>query len=484
MTVSLAIAVTVAAVVIQNDMNEARAAEFNFEEGNVASEVIIPTVVPTVLQRLSGGDASLQLYTTSTTVTSWFDAIAPYSEKAVGVFSRVPRRPAAEGVNNKNRNISIMYASLRTLSATNPQYSETWRSMLSSRGLDPDDKSTDLSTPVGIGNYVGNAVAAGRAKDGFNRDGDHGGRKYNLRPYDDYTGYQPVNSPFKLTDPSRWQPKVISKGPGIFVIQKAVTPQWGRTKAFSYDDVNAFHAPEPKNSNWKDRPAAYRAQADEILSASANLTDEQKMQAEFFNDKFRSLGRATNHIRQSHGYTLEQYVNYNLTVQIAAHDAGVATWKEKYKYDAVRPFSAIRFLYGDKKLRAWGGPGKGTVDDITGNEWESYLPVADHPEYPSGSAAFCGAQAQASRLFLGDDRLDWKVDFPVNSSVIEAGYPKSATSVTFNTWSEFETACANSRVWAGVHFKSAVEEGLKLGRPIGALAFDFVNRHIQGAAAD
>jgi len=91
---------------------------FDFENGNIASEVVIPTVVPTVTQNISASDASLVLYTTSTTVTSWFDAIAPYSTKMVGVFSRIPRRPAAEGANNRNRNIAILYASLRTLSAT------------------------------------------------------------------------------------------------------------------------------------------------------------------------------------------------------------------------------------------------------------------------------------------------------------------------------------------------------------------------------
>jgi len=50
---------------------------FDFDNGNIAADYVIPTVVETVLQSISGGDASLILYLTSTTVTAWFDAIAP-----------------------------------------------------------------------------------------------------------------------------------------------------------------------------------------------------------------------------------------------------------------------------------------------------------------------------------------------------------------------------------------------------------------------
>ena len=40
----------------------------------------------------------------------------------------------------------------------------------------------------------------------MNQLGDEGGRQYNRRPYEDYTGYKPVNTAYKLSDPSRWQP--------------------------------------------------------------------------------------------------------------------------------------------------------------------------------------------------------------------------------------------------------------------------------------
>jgi len=57
----------------------------------------------------------------------------------------------------------------------------------------------------------------------------------------------------------------------------------------------------------------------------------------------------------------------------------IPIWKEKIRYDAVRPLTAIRFIYGTKPVTSWGGPGKGTVENLPTNEWRSYLGDADHP---------------------------------------------------------------------------------------------------------
>ena len=53
--------------------------------------------------------------------------------------------------------------------------------------------------------------------------------------------------------------------------------------------------------------------------------------------------------------------------------------KEKIHYDAVRPLTAIRYLYKDGNVTSWGGPGKGTVDNLPADQWRSYLGDADHP---------------------------------------------------------------------------------------------------------
>jgi vanadium-dependent haloperoxidase-like protein/uncharacterized protein DUF6851 len=460
----------------------ARNASFDFDGGNAAVEVIIPRVIPALASSISPGfsDATIVLRVTTIVTNAWFDAIAPYHPTAVGVYSRLGRRPANEGSTNRNKNIAMLYASFRVLNSLFPRHEADWRQMLASIGLDPDDDQKNTVSPIGIGNSAGAAIVTARERDGMNQLGDEGGRKYNLRPYADYLGYQPVNTAYELRNPSRWQPDIVTSGNGIFQAQQFATPQMRVTMPYSYRNPHHFRAPVPTDSNHRNREA-YRRQADEILAASAALTDEQKMTAELFNNKIEGLGFSILFASQANGLTLDEFVQLDFLTNVAAFDTAIAVWNEKHRYDAVRPFSAIRFLYGGRPVTAWGGPGKGTVSDIPASEWRSYLNTADHPEYPSGSAAFCGAHAQSSRRFLGSDNLGWSVHFARGSSRIEPGVtPASDIVLTFNTWTEFEQNCGLSRLWGGVHFKPAITAGRDIGHTIGNLTYEFVQDHLNG----
>jgi hypothetical protein len=104
---------------------------------------------------------------TTIITNAWFDAITPYHPTAVGVYSRLGRRPPLERVTNRNRNVAMLYATYRVLNSLMPRFADDWRAMMTSVGLDPDDSSTNLATPVGIGNRAGNAVVAARETDGL-----------------------------------------------------------------------------------------------------------------------------------------------------------------------------------------------------------------------------------------------------------------------------------------------------------------------------
>ncbi|MGA1726277.1 MAG: vanadium-dependent haloperoxidase [Burkholderiaceae bacterium] len=416
---------------------------------------------------------------------AWFDAIAPYHPTAVGVYSRLGRRPAAEAT-HRNKNIATLYASYQIFNNLMPQRNAEWRQLLQSVGLNPDDDQRNTTTAIGIGNMAADAVIAHRKHDGMNQLGDEGGRKYNRQPYADYTGYQPVNTAYELRDPSRWQPDLLSVGNGTFRIQQFVTASWGRTLPYSYKDPNRFGAPAPINSDpsGPDGLARYKKQVDEVLATSAALDDRQKMTAELFNNKFASLATSIGFIWATRGLSVDQFVQLEFLTNAAAFDAGIATWNQKYKYDAVRPFSAIRHVYKNQTVTAWGGPGKGTVKDMPSEQWRSYINAADHPEYPSGSACFCAAHAQVSRRFLGTDKFGWSVPVPKGSSRIEPGITPAKDIVLgpWDTWTDFERECGQSRLLGGVHFQAAIDEGARLCKPIADVVFDFVQRHIDGTA--
>jgi hypothetical protein len=459
----------------------------DLDNGNILIQTIIPTVVPVLLDPVKGvrpGDATIVLRTTTLITHASFDAIAPYHPTMVGVSSRLGRRPAAEYATNRNKNIAIAYASYRVLLSLYPREAAAWRAMMTLAGQDPNNASTDPTTAIGIGNLAGNAVVADREHDGMNQLGDEGGKQFNRTPYEDTTGYEPRNSPFELRDPTRWQPDIRTVGNGIYTIQKFVTPQMAITRPYTYRNVNPFRSPPPRDSQLRGPQGyqRYKAQVDVVLRETANLTDAKKMNAELFDNKITSLGFSALFIALSRNQSLDQFVQYDFLTNVAAFDGAIATWNQKVEWDAVRPFSAVRWVYGNRRVTSYGGPGVGTVS-IRGNEWRPYLGTADHPDYPSGSACFCAAHAQASRRFLGSDALGFPVTFPAGSSFREPGItPATDLTLVYPTWTDFEQRCSYSRVEAGVHFEAAVFEGARLCKPIGDIAFDFVQAHINGTA--
>ncbi|MDH5674080.1 MAG: vanadium-dependent haloperoxidase [Myxococcales bacterium] len=457
-------------------------ANYDFDNGNAAIEVVIPSVAPIIFQDISStaGDATLVLRLTTLVTNAWFDAVAPYHPTAVGVYTSLGRRPASESATNANLNVALLYASYRVFNSLLPHRAADWRNMLIGVGLDPDDDSLDPNTAVGLGNAAGFGVVAGRINDGMNQSGSYG-RTHNPMPYMDYTGYTPVNTAYELVDPSRWQPDIQRKGIGLYKVQQFVTPQYALVEPYSYDDRAVFAFPPPRDSNHR-RVAAYKAQADAVLAASASLDDQKKLMAELFDNKIEGLGFSAVFVTFAHGLSLMDFIQLDFLTNMAAFDAGIAVWEEKTEYDAVRPFSAIRHIYGDEPVVAYGGPDVGAVS-MPASQWKSYLEEADHPEYPSASTCFCAAHAQAVRNYLGTDVLGWQIPRPAGSSRVEPGVtPSVDTVLSFPTWTDYVEICGQSRVWAGVHFQAAVDESRAICDDFGDHAYEYFTSLVDGTA--
>lgn len=458
-----------------------KAAAFDLDHGNALIEVIYPKFQRVSREQSSGRSVSLTVDHAMLIEMPWFDAIAPYHPTASGIFSDLGRRPSDEHT-TRNINIAVIYSAFTSFNEILPQYKSRWLEMMEAAGLDPDNTEEDPTTPSGIGILAAKNAMAARENDGSNRAGDEGGREYNKQPYADYTGYRPVNSAYELRNPSRWQPNVTTVN-NVFKEQQFATPQFGRVRPFSYDSPTQFKVSPPTQSNHFNRKA-YQRQADEVLKASANLDDRQKMTAELFNDKVLTFGAVAGTPVVTGGkYSTEKMVHYITTSDVAFVDVTIATWHFKRKYDSVRPFSAIHYLYGKKNVTAWGGPEKGTVNDITGNEWQSYLNMnsADHPEYPSATSSLCFAFAQQVRRFTGTDKID--INFPVakGSSLVEPGAtPAGDLTLHWSNWTDFADDCGESRVWGGENFPASIDASNEYAPEIGDLSYEFVQRKLNG----
>jgi len=443
----------------------------------------VPSIVRSGLSETTG-DVTVVIRFATMLNLARFDANAPFTATALGITTQIPRKSPREWT-LRNKNVACIYASYRVMLGVIPQETERIRQMMEDLGLNPDDDREDYNTAVGIGNICGNNVVRDRLDDGVNQLGDEIGRTYNRQPYMDYTDYEPVNTAYKLKDPSRWQPAIVTEGDGKFFVQQFVTPHNGLVRPYTFKDVNQFEVgPHGRLLNSQYDLATYKESTDEVIKESARLNDERKLKSEFYEDKARSILGSIFFTVKRRNFGIDEFNTMELMSNMAIFDTMIIVWKEKRRWDAVRPFSAIRYLYGDQPLTAWGGPYNGTVHDIPANEWTSYLPVANHPEYPSASTGACVAHAETMKLFLGDDDLSWDVGFEAGSSRIEPGaLPYRNVSYRIQTFSDFAFECGESRMWAGVHFQDAIDSIKPIARKIGQMAAKLVLKYANAEPA-
>ena len=110
-------------------------------------------------------------------------------------------------------------------------------------------------------------------------------------------------------------------------------------------------------------------------------------------------------------------------------------------YDFWRPVTAIR-----------------ATSDPT---WSSVIPTPPFPDYVSGHSTFSGAAATVLAMFYGTDNIGFSTGSDALPGV--ARY--------FATFSAAAAEAAVSRLYGGIHFRSANEDGLSAGIAIGEWAF-------------
>jgi hypothetical protein len=221
------------------------------------------------------------------------------------------------------------------------------------------------------------------------------------------------------------------------------------------------------------------AQARELIDLSAQLTDEQKMIAEYWADGPRTelppghwnlfaqqvLARDRTGSRE---HNLDRAVKLFFALTNAIFDAGCCAWDNKIAFDSVRPITAIRWLFRGTTITAWGGPGRGTRA-IPGEEWFPYqpptFPTPPFAEYSSGHSNFSAAGAEILRLFTGSDRFGGSATILRGSSRTEPGLgPARDVTLTWATFSDAAAQAGMSRRYGGIHFAQGDLDARATGR--------------------
>lgn len=473
--------------------------------------------------------------------TAMYDAWSAYDLDAISTQSGDRhQRPAAENT-IAHKTEAMSYAAYRVLVELFPTEQASFDALMAELGYDPTNTTPNTRVPAGVGNLAAEALMQFRRQDGSNASNG----------YADTTGHQPVNADSTaITNLEKWTPEHVAidalPGDSSYLRQQEfLTPHWSEVTPFALETPASARpvAPEPfllvEGATVDLNAATIRLadgsvvpispaivgtdanagaminqrfidQAERVVAASANLSDEQKLIAEFWEDgggtsfppgTWMTFGEF---VSARDDNTLDEDAMLFFALSNAVFDAGVATWEAKAFYDYARPIRAIRELgklgllnggtIGTDSLTgeigfvidAWAGPGLGT-QTILADHFLTYQTPGSDPsppfaEYTSGHSSFSAAGAEILQRFTGSDDFGAEVAFELGQSRFEPGaVPASNLSLSWDSFTEAADEAGLSRIYGGIHFDDGDVQGRSLGRTVATQVWDEVQDFATGA---
>jgi hypothetical protein len=238
-------------------------------------------------------------------------------------------------------------------------------------------------------------------------------------------------------------------GPGVWVptppaFAPYLLPQWGFVVPFAMSSSSQFRPPGPPSLDSEQYAADYNEVKELGAAVGSTRTEEQTQIALFWADgagtetppgHWNSIAQI---IASGQGNTLEENARLFALLNIAMADAAICAWDAKYTFHFWRPVTAINFA--EPELN-----------------WASFLVTPPFPDYVSGHSTFSGAAATVLPLFYGTEDLP----FTTGSDFLPG------VSRSFPTCLDAAEEAAVSRLYGGIHFRSANEDGLQAGISIG-----------------
>jgi hypothetical protein len=235
----------------------------------------------------------------------------------------------------------------------------------------------------------------------------------------------------------------------------AVEPYWSEIRPVSLDSAGQFK-PVPPPAYSTDTSSRFMQEVLEVYRSTQKLSQEEIAIASFwdcnpfylntqghlnFATKKLSpgghwisiVGQATESAGKSWIETSSTY----LLTSVALFDGFISCWDEKYRSQLIRPETMINAYINEK--------------------WRPFLQTPPFPEYTSGHSVISTAAAEVLTALLGDN-------FGYDD------YTETEYGLPMRHFSSFKSACneaAISRLYGGIHYRSAIENGQVQGANIG-----------------
>jgi hypothetical protein len=254
-------------------------------------------------------------------------------------------------------------------------------------------------------------------------------------------------------DPSRWQPTPPAYMDGI-------EPHWNKIRPFLLDSAQQFK-PETHPEFSLKKGTKFYEELMEVYNVSKDITkngdeSEEIAIARFWDcNPFVSVTRghfmfATKKISPGAHWigiakiasiktnaNVEQTVNAYAKTSIAIADAFISCWDEKFRSNLTRPETVINQ----------------NIDP----DWLPILQTPPFPEYTSGHSVVSGAASVILTELFGDDFY-----FEDNTEI-----PFGLPVRNFKSFYSASSEAAISRLYGGIHYRAAIDNGLDQGKKVG-----------------
>ncbi len=219
----------------------------------------------------------------------------------------------------------------------------------------------------------------------------------------------------------------------------AVEPLWGEIRPFALSYAGECSV-EMNYQFSTDEDSAFYQQAVEVMEMNDSSTPEQRETAFWWVDTPGLTGapaghwmligsQMVDHLQLDLERTAEMYA----LVGISVADSFISCWETKYRYNLIRPVTYIQ--------------------EHINRRWIPFVETPAFPEYPSGHSVVSGAAADTLTALFG------QVVFTDSANTF-----LGLRERTFYSFEQAATEAAMSRIYGGIHFRAAIENGVRQGR--------------------
>jgi len=225
---------------------------------------------------------------------------------------------------------------------------------------------------------------------------------------------------------------------------KPFHPAWGTNRTF-IPQLAELTQPGPPPVYSEDQNSDFYKAVHEIYTISQSLRPEDTVIARFWADlpaNYNVPAHAANIVTQLillKKLSLPEAAVLYCKHGMAGNEAIITCYKTKYQHNVLRPVTYIRNVLGHAM-------------------WNSLIPTPSFPEYSSAHAVVSAAMATVLTETFGD-----------RFTFTDHTYSQLYGPRSFSSFDDYAKEAALSRLYGGIHYRFAADEGLKQGRKVGEL---------------